>query len=198
MMNTRTTYARRAQSDLSRADRSQGDIVHFGDRESNDDRQILRPSRDRNTARRLDPDNGQNLVEEPHYSLSHHEDRGVNVSVSNNGMYYRPVREELQLSAYRSFGNFFAWPVRLVGRLTENVLNALMGLFGFILKLLIIPTILFLGISIYQASEGRTAGETAQVVGKESVGVIGGLLSGVWDGLFGEDDPENPPAEPAE
>lgn len=198
-MNVRTSFARRTQNDLSVSEDRQGEIVQFGDREPGNGDRIVPLGRDRRPARRLDPVNGQNLVDrEPENQLNYHEDRGVNVNVSSNGMYYRPVREELQLSAYRSVGNFFAWPFRLIGRLSESILNAIMGLFSFILKLLVIPTILFLGISIYQASEGRTAGETAAVVGKESVGVIGGLLSGIWDGLFGDEEAEAPAAEPTE
>lgn len=193
-MNARPSYAKRATASLENSDHQRGEILSFGDRNEDREPGILPTSRDRRQPRRLDPENGQNLTnqEEPRYSLSHHEDRGVNVSVNNNGVYFRSVREELQLSAYRSFGNFFAWPFRLVGRLFESALGAIMGLLGFVLKILIIPTVLLLGISIYQASENRTASETAAVVGKEGVGIIGGLLSGVWDGVFGSEEPEAP------
>ena len=202
-MSARTTYASRARQALTRINPSNSEVVdlddHTRDRDQHEDREELPVIRGRQQPRRLDPDAGRNLSrEEPRYSLSHHEDRGVNVSVNNNGTYFRSVRDELTLSAYRSAGNFLAWPFRLVGRLFEGIANAVMGLLGFILKILIIPTVLFLGISIYQASEGRTAGETAQVVGKESIGVIGGLLSGIWEGIFGSDDEAAETAEPAE
>lgn len=193
-MNVHTS-ARPAQSQVTNFEERQNDVLRSGEKNEG---HIIPIGRDRRTARRLEPDAAQNLEErESRYSLTHHEDRGVNVSVSNNGTYYRSVREELQLSAFRTMGNFFAWPFRLIGRLSEGILNAIMGLFGFILKLLIIPTVLFLGITIYQASENRTAGETAEVVGKESVGVIGGLLSGIWDGIFGDEE-EAPATETAE
>lgn len=120
---------------------------------------------------------------------------GVNVSVHNDGAYYRPWKEELKLSAYKTAGNFLAWPFRLVKGFIETIVNGLAGLFGFVIKMLILPAILFLGYGLYQSGRDRPAAETAQIVGKESVGVVGGLFKGIWDGIFGDDEPKKAPAD---
>lgn len=137
--------------------------------------------------------------EEPGYD-GHYEDRRddrVNVSVTNAGQHYRPWREELLISGWKTAGNFFAWPIRFIKGIIEAVANSILGLFGFILKILIVPTVLFLGITLYQSSKDKTAAETAQVVGKESVGVIGGLVKGIWNGITGSDEPEPAKDKPA-
>src|SRR3546814_17668465 len=54
----------------------------------------------------------------------------TNVSVNNNGQFYRPWREELALSFAKAVGNFFAWPFRLLGKLAEGILNAGLGKIG--------------------------------------------------------------------
>ena len=117
---------------------------------------------------------------------------GVNVSVHNDGRYYRTTREEMHVKAGSMLIDFLAWPFRLVKGMIEALANSLVGLFSFVLKLLIIPTVLFLGYGIYQTSKDRPAAETAQIVGKESVGVVGGLLKGIWNGITGKSDPAAP------
>ncbi len=143
-------------------------------------------------ARRLEPWRDEEMDE------YHHEQRGlrqqdprgdVNVSVSNDGRYYRTVREELQVKGGSMLMDLVAWPFRLVKGFVETIVNGLAGLFGFVIKMLILPAILLMGYGIYESSRDRPAAETAKVVGKESVGIIGGLFKGIWDGIVGNDDP---------
>lgn len=152
------------------------------------------PQMRRPRARKLEPWN-----DEPGYDPQYDDRRDdrVNVSVTNAGQHYRPWREELLISGWKTTGNFLAWPVRFVKGIIEAIANSIVGLFGFILKILIVPTVLFLGISLYQTSKEKTAAETAQVVGKESVGVIGGLVKGIWDGITGGDEPAPAKTSPA-
>lgn len=152
-------------------------------------------------ARRLEPWR----EEEPEYGYddprqARRQDRqgDVNVNVSNDGRYYRTTKEELHVKLGTMAIDFIAWPFRLVKGFVETIVNGLAGLFGFVIKILILPAILFMGYGIYQSSRDRPAAETAQVVGKESVGVIGGLFKGIWDGMFGSDEPAAPKGdEPA-
>src|SRR3546814_189788 len=65
----------------------------------------------------------------------------TNVSVNNNGQFYRPWREELALSFAKAVGNFFAWPFRLLGKLAEGILNAGLGIVKMMLIAVVAPTL---------------------------------------------------------
>lgn len=148
----------------------------------------------RRPARRLEPwrEDDDRQGYDPRYDRP--DPRGeVNVSVHNDGAYYRPWKEELKLSAYKTAGNLLAWPFRLVKGFIETIVEGIAGLFGFVIKMLILPAILFLGYGLYQSGRDRPAAETAQIVGKESVGVVGGLFKGIWNGIFGSDEPKTVP-----
>lgn len=143
-------------------------------------------------ARRLEPWRDQEMDDYHHdqRGMQRQDPRGdVNVSVSNDGRYYRTVREELQVKGGSMIMDFLAWPFRLVKGFIETIVNGLAGLFGFVIKMLILPAILLMGYGIYESSRDRPAAETAKVVGKESVGIIGGLFKGIWDGIVGNDEP---------
>ena len=159
----------------------------------------LSPGRERHPqmrqqgARRLEPWRDE---EEDYYhqqdqrGLRRQDQRGdVNVSVSNDGRYYRTVREELQVKGGSMLMDLVAWPFRLVKGFVETIVNGLAGLFGFVIKMLILPAVLLMGYGIYESSRDRPASETAKVVGKESVGIIGGLFKGIWNGIVGDDEP---------
>ena len=147
-------------------------------------------------SRRLEPwqDGDDDLV--PRYDdrsrgMQRQDARGdVNVSVSNDGRYYRTVREELQVKGGSMIMDLLAWPFRLVKGFVETIVNGLASLFGFVLKMLILPAVLLMGYGIYQSGRERPASETAKIVGKEGVGVIGGLFKGIWNGIVGDDEPE--------
>lgn len=114
---------------------------------------------------------------------------GTNVTVNNGGQFYRPWKEELLISGWRSFGNFLAWPFRLVGRFVEHVVLMFAGVLKLALMAVVLPSLLFAGVSFYQSHKDQPAGETAHEVGKAGVGLVGSVLGGIWDGIFGDDDP---------
>src|SRR3546814_10492827 len=88
----------------------------------------------------------------------------TNVSVNNNGQFYRPWREELALSFAKAVGNFFAWPFRLLGKLAEGILNAGLGIVKMMLIAVVAPTLIYTGIAMYEA---RAAGESQTAVAAE-------------------------------
>lgn len=114
---------------------------------------------------------------------------GVHVQVNNGGQYYRPWKEELLLSGFRTFGNFLAWPFRLIGGLMGSAMR-------FMLFAVVVPSILIGAISFYQEHRDQPAADTAREIGRSGVGIAGAALGGIWDGIFGSDDPE-PAARPA-
>lgn len=121
----------------------------------------------------------------------------TNVAVNNNGNFFRPWKEELALSLGKAIGNFFAWPVRLIGGIAEGVINAGLGILKLVLMAVIAPTLIYTGIEMYEASQaGESATEAAAEVGEQAVGLMGAVLGGIWDGVFGDDE-EKPEAEPA-
>ncbi len=119
----------------------------------------------------------------------------VNVVVTNGGgNFYRPWKEELLISGWKSIGNLIAAPFRLVW-------NLLGGALRLALMFVIVPAMIFGAISFYQSHQDKTGTEMAHDVGKAGVGLVGAAFSGIWDGLFGDDEPEpartqrkNPPA----
>lgn len=111
----------------------------------------------------------------------------TNVSVNNSGNFYRPWKEELALSFGKSVGNFFAFPIRLIGTLFEGILSAGIKVLSWILFAVIAPTLLYTGMQMYQASQaGESSTAAAAEVGKQAIGLIGAVLGGVWDGVFGD------------
>jgi hypothetical protein len=154
------------------------------------------PQMRQKASRRLEPwqDENEGLgyqYDDPARVMHRHDARGdVNVSVNNDGRYYRTVREELQVKGGSMIMDLLAWPFRLVKGFIETIVNGLASLFGFVLKMLILPAVLLMGYGIYQSGRERPASETAKIVGKEGVGVIGGLFKGIWNGIVGDDEPE--------
>ena len=113
-----------------------------------------------------------------------HDDRreGVHVQVNNGGQHYRPWREELLLSGFRTVGDLLAWPFRLIG-----------GLVGAAAKIMLIgviaPAVFFGAVGFYMDHRNAPATETAHAVGKSGVGIVGSAFRGLWDGIVGNDDP---------
>jgi hypothetical protein len=120
---------------------------------------------------------------------------GTHVNVNNNQQMYRPWKEELGLSFVKTIGNFFAWPFRLIGNLIENLVLMGAGVLRTMLLLIVGPMLLMGGYSFYQANQDKPATEIAAELGKEGVGLVGAMLGGIWDGVFGDDEPT--PAEKA-
>lgn len=111
------------------------------------------------------------------------------VEVNNNGQFYRPWKEELALAFGKNIGNFFAWPLRLVGGIVEGIINAGLGIVKLVLIAVIAPTLIYTGMEMYQASQqGESATAAAAEVGKDAIGLMGAVLGGMWDGVFGSDD----------
>jgi len=106
----------------------------------------------------------------------------VSVNVSHDGNYYRPWKEELMISGFRSIGNLIAWPFRLIA-------NLLGGALRLALMFVIVPAMIFGAISFYQSHQDKPATEMAHDVGKAGVGLVGAAFGGIWDGLFGSDEP---------
>lgn len=106
----------------------------------------------------------------------------VNVNVSHDGNYYRPWKEELMISGFRSIGNVIAWPFRLIA-------NLLGGALRLALMFVIVPAMIFGAISFYQSHQDKPATEMAHDVGKAGVGLVGAAFGGIWDGIFGGDEP---------
>jgi hypothetical protein len=109
---------------------------------------------------------------------------GVNVSV--NTAAYRPWKEELLISGWKTVGNFFAWPIRLIAGFLEGIIGAASRL----IMIALVPALLLSGLAFYQSHKDQPAGETAHQVGKASVGMVGSILGGIWAGIFGEDEPD--------
>lgn len=117
----------------------------------------------------------------------------TNVEVNNNGNYYRPWKEEIAISFARSLGNFCAFPFRLIGGVFEGVFAAGIRLMKLVIFAVLAPTLLYTGMQMYKASEnGETLVEAAAAVGKQSIGLMGAVLGGIWDGIFGDDEPAPP------
>ncbi len=111
------------------------------------------------------------------------------VTVNNNGQYYRPWREELGISFGRSVGNFFAFPVRLVGGIFEGILGIGMTIVKLIVMAIVMPTLIYTGFQMYEAKQnGESSTEVAAEVASDAVGLFGAALGGIWDGIFGGDD----------
>lgn len=111
----------------------------------------------------------------------------TNVSVNNNGNFYRPWKEELALSLGRTVGNFFAFPIRLIGKIFEGIVAAGISLLKLILLAVIAPTLIYTGMQMYQARQaGEPIAAAAADVGKEAIGLVGAVLGGMWNGAFGE------------
>ena len=108
---------------------------------------------------------------------------GVHVQVHNGGQHYRPWREELLLSGFRTVGNLLAWPFRLVGGLVGTAARIM--LIG-----VIAPAVFFGAVGFYMDHRNAPAAETAHAVGKSGVGIVGSAFRGLWDGIVGNDDPE--------
>lgn len=108
---------------------------------------------------------------------------GVHVEVNNGGQYYRPWKEELLLSGFKTIGNLIAWPFRLVGGLLGSALR-------FAMFAIVVPCLLFGAIGFYQSHRDRPAAETAHEIGRSGVGIVGSVFSGIWDGIFGSKEPE--------
>lgn len=116
----------------------------------------------------------------------------TSVNVNNNGQFYRPWREELALSFAKTIGNFFAWPFRLVGKLAEGILNAGIGIVKMMLLAVVAPTLIYTGLQMYQArAAGESSTAVAAEVGKQGIGLVGAVLGGIWDGIFGDDEPKD-------
>ncbi|QAY80134.1 hypothetical protein [Sphingosinicella sp. BN140058] len=116
------------------------------------------------------------------------------VTVHNNAQNYRPWKQELGLSFAKTVGNFFAWPFRFAGRIIEGLVMAGVGLLQKVLLILVAPMLLFAGVNFYQANKDRPATEIAADLGKDGVHLVGAILGGVWDGIFGDDEPTEKPA----
>lgn len=107
------------------------------------------------------------------------------VHVNNNQQMYRPWREELGISFGRTVGNFFAFPVRLVGRIFEGILGIFMTIVKFIVIAVVMPTLIFTGYQMYEAKQnGESATEIAADVAGEAIGLAGAALGGIWDAIF--------------
>jgi hypothetical protein len=106
----------------------------------------------------------------------------VNVTVSNDGQYYRPWKDELKISAGRSIGNFIAAPFLLVWGLLGAALRMA-------LMFVIVPAMIFGAIAFYQSHQDKSGNEMAHDIGKAGVGLVGSAFSGIWDGFFGDDEP---------
>lgn len=122
---------------------------------------------------------------------NHYAAPGTNVQVNNNGQFYRPWREELALSFAKTIGNFLGWPFRLVGHIAEGILNAGLGIVKMMLLAVVAPTLIYTGIEMYQArAAGESSAQVAADVGKQGISLVGAVLGGVWDGIFGDETPE--------
>lgn len=122
----------------------------------------------------------------------------TNVEVNNNGQFFRPLKEELTLSFARSIGNFFAWPFRLVGRFIEGAIMAGLGVLKLVSVAIVMPLVLFTGYQYYESNQDKPGTEVAAELGKDGVGLVGAMLGGVWDGIFGSDDPETSAPAPVQ
>ena len=124
---------------------------------------------------------------------------GTNVSVNNNGNFYRPWKEELALSFGKSVGNFFAFPIRLIGNIFEGIVSAGIGVIKLILIAVIAPTLLYTGMQMYHAGQnGESSTAAAADVGKEAIVLVGAVLGGIWDGIFGGDEDTTPEGQTPE
>lgn len=128
----------------------------------------------------------------PAYDQHLHQHNAPAVNVAVNTSAYRPWKEELYLSGWKTFGNFLAFPFRLVGRLVEQLMLMMAGVLKIALMAVIMPSLLFAGFQFYQAHKDQPATETAHEVGKAGIGLVGSVLGGAWDGIFGSDEYEKP------
>jgi hypothetical protein len=138
--------------------------------------------------RRLQPmprDREQDAYDD-RYEMQPLQQPNVNVSVSTGGQFYRPWKEELLISGWKTVGNLIAWPFRLIANLLGGVLR-------FALIAVVVPAMLFGSISFYQSHRDQSGTEMAHDVGKAGVGLVGAAFHGLWDGVFGGDDEK--PAE---
>lgn len=123
--------------------------------------------------------------------MHHTAANGTNVHITNAGQFYRPWREELALSFAKTIGNFFGWPIRLLGRIAEGIVNAGLGIIKMMLIAVVAPTLIYTGIQMYEArSAGASSAEAAAEVGKEGIKLVGAVLSGIWDGIFDGEESE--------
>lgn len=117
---------------------------------------------------------------------AHPQQQAPNVTVSVNGSHYRPWREELLISGWRSAGNLLAWPFRLVAGLIGSALRIA-------LTFIIGPAMLLGAIAFYQSHKDASGPQMAHDVGKAGVGLVGAAIGGIWDGIFGSDEPDPAP-----
>lgn len=111
------------------------------------------------------------------------------VTVNNNGQYYRPWREELGISFGRTLGNFFAFPIRLVGNILQGLLGIGMSIVKLIVLAVVAPTLIFTGIQMYQAKQnGESSTEIAAEVAGDAIGLAGAAIGGIWDAIFDSDE----------
>lgn len=118
----------------------------------------------------------------------HNQGQAPAVTVNNNGQYYRPWREELGISFGRTLGNFFAFPIRLVGGVFSGIANGIVGIGMTIVKLIvmaiIMPTLIYTGFQMYEAKQnGESSTEVAAEVAGEAIGLAGAALGGIWDAI---------------
>lgn len=135
-------------------------------------------------------DPAQQMGHYGHYDPSAYQAPGTHVNVNNNGQFYRPVKEELTLSFVKTIGNFFAWPIRLVGGFIEGIVQGAVGILKGLLLMIVAPMMLMTGYSYYQANQDKPATEIAADLGSRGVHLVGAMLGGIWDGITGDDEPE--------
>lgn len=126
------------------------------------------------------------------YGYGHPAQPAINVSVNNGGQYYRPWKDELKIKGGSMLIDFFAWPFRLVASFFESLVSMAGRALWMIFMIIVLPTLLFSGMAFYQSHKDRPAAETAHEVGKAGVGLVGSVLSGIWDGIFGGDEKPAP------
>lgn len=110
------------------------------------------------------------------------------ININNNA--YRPWKEEIALSLAKATGNFFAYPLRFAARSFEAISDMALSVLRMAAIAVVTPTLIYAGFQMYDARQkGEPMVEIATDMGKTGVQVIGGLVAGIWQGIFGNEDP---------
>lgn len=117
----------------------------------------------------------------------------TNLHLDQRANHYRPWKEDLGLSAARTLGNFVTWPIRLIGRLIEAVINGLLGIATKALLIVLVPGLLIAGYNYAQTLHNKSTSQNAHDIGATSIHIVSGIAAGVWDAIRGKDKVSDTP-----
>lgn len=119
---------------------------------------------------------------------------GTQVNIDQRGQFYRPWKEEMKISFFRSLGKAIAFPFVLIGELIKGVLMGLLGIAKVAAVVLILPILIFKGMQYAEESKNKNAEQIAGEIGASSVGIANSVGRGLKDGMSKAPDKGAPTA----